>query len=84
MRKTNPLYLLEEDWQIFQHILTKHRGAFYAYGSRVKGNHKKLSDIDLCVVGEVDLLQLKEDFYESNLPMRVDVKKIEDFSPSFL
>jgi predicted nucleotidyltransferase len=48
------------------------------FGSRVKGNAKKYSDIDLAIVGTKKLGlkrldELKEAFDESDLPYRVDV-----------
>jgi predicted nucleotidyltransferase len=49
-----------------------------AFGSRVQGNAKPFSDLDLAVMGETpldfrQLAELKDAFTESNLPFRVDV-----------
>lgn len=49
-----------------------------AFGSRVQGNAKPFSDLDLAVMGDVSLdfralAALKDAFAESNLPFRVDV-----------
>ena len=49
-----------------------------AFGSRVQGNAKPFSDLDLAVMGETpldfwQLAALKDAFAESNLPFRVDV-----------
>jgi len=49
-----------------------------AFGSRVTGRHRRLSDLDLAVMGEaglslVALADLREAFIESDLPFRVDV-----------
>jgi predicted nucleotidyltransferase len=49
-----------------------------AFGSRVQGNAKPFSDLDLAVMGEAPLdfrqfAALKDAFAESNLPFRVDV-----------
>ena len=49
-----------------------------AFGSRVQGNSKPFSDLDLAVMGDVplyfrQLAALKDAFAESNLPFRVDV-----------
>jgi predicted nucleotidyltransferase len=49
-----------------------------AFGSRVRGNAKPFSDLDLAVMGETpldfrQLAALKDAFAESNLPFRVDV-----------
>ncbi|MCS6772359.1 MAG: nucleotidyltransferase domain-containing protein [Kiritimatiellae bacterium] len=49
-----------------------------AFGSRVEGNAKAYSDLDLAIVGERVLpfktvWRLREAFEESDLPFRVDV-----------
>ncbi|MFA7404074.1 MAG: nucleotidyltransferase domain-containing protein [Pelobacteraceae bacterium] len=49
-----------------------------AFGSRVQGNAKPFSDLDLAVMGDASLdfrqlTALKDAFAESNLPFRVDV-----------
>lgn len=49
-----------------------------AFGSRVQGNAKPFSDLDLAIMGDVPLdfrqfSALKDAFAESNLPFRVDV-----------
>jgi predicted nucleotidyltransferase len=49
-----------------------------AFGSRVQGNAKTFSDLDLAVMGDTHLefrqqAALKDAFAESNLPFRVDV-----------
>ena len=49
-----------------------------AFGSRVKGDAKPSSDLDLAIIGMErtdfsSLLRLKDDFAESDLPFRVDV-----------
>lgn len=48
------------------------------FGSRVQGNAKPFSDLDLAVMGETaldfrQLAALKDAFADSNLPFRVDV-----------
>jgi len=49
-----------------------------AFGSRVQGNAKPFSDLDLAVMGETPLdfrqiSALKDAFADSNLPFRVDI-----------
>jgi hypothetical protein len=39
--------------KIIQQILVKYPYKFYAYGSRVKGNARKFSDLDICYQEEV-------------------------------
>ena len=70
------IHVEDKHHKIIQDILAKYRYDFYAFGSRVKGTHKLLSDLDLCVLNEIPILekaQLQEDFDESNLPFKVDV-----------
>jgi predicted nucleotidyltransferase len=57
-------------------ILKKYPFTFYAFGSRVKGNPKKFSDLDLCFIENIPgnmQSQIDEDFEESDLPYKVDV-----------
>lgn len=49
-----------------------------AFGSRIMGTAKKYSDLDLVLIGEnsIDLkvlMQLKDDFEESDIPFRVEI-----------
>lgn len=81
MTETLPLIeVSQDDWQIIQGILQKHVAQYpvWAFGSRVTGNAKPYSDLDLAII-TVDPLPLstlgalKDDFAESNLPWKVDV-----------
>ena len=59
-----------------------------AFGSRVQGNAKPFSDLDLAVMGETpldfrQLSALKDAFAESNLPFRVDLVDWATTSESF-
>ena len=50
----------------------------WAFGSRVQGNAKPFSDLDLAVLGEQPLelsiqAELAEEFSESNLPFKVGI-----------
>lgn len=52
--------------------------AVYAFGSRVQGNAKPFSDLDLVIMGDSSLdfrqlADLRDAFAESSLPFRVDV-----------
>ena len=63
-------------WKIVQDILKKYPYTFYAFGSRAKGNPRRFSDLDLCYCENIptcDLLQIEEDFEESDLPYKVDL-----------
>jgi predicted nucleotidyltransferase len=62
--------------QMVKEILSKYPYAFYAYGSRTKGNARKLSDLDLCYQESIpDSLayQIEEELKESDLPFTVDL-----------
>ena len=73
-------------WEIVHSILSKYPYKFYAYGSRVKGEAEKHSDLDLCFYEEIPwnvLSHIREDFEESNLPFKVDLVYWEWMSPEF-
>ena len=62
--------------KIIDSILQKYPYTFYAFGSRVKGTHRQLSDLDICFMENIPLnivSHIKEDFDESNLPFTVDI-----------
>jgi uncharacterized protein len=57
------------------------KAKFYAFGSRVNGTNKKYSDLDICSQGKLErksVLKLKDDFYESDLPFKVDFLAKDD------
>ena len=59
-----------------------------AFGSRVDGNPKEYSDLDLALVGDSRLDAavmgtLKEAFEESDLPFRVDILDLNVISEEF-
>ncbi len=70
--------------QIIKDIVNKYPFKVYAFGSRVKGSHHDLSDLDLCIFGDVSTLtknNINEDFENSELPFKVDIvewNKIDD------
>lgn len=60
----------------------------YAFGSRVTGAAERFSDLDLVLDagGPIDrglLAEVKEDFVESELPIKVDVLDLHRVSESF-
>jgi predicted nucleotidyltransferase len=76
--------------QLVQAILRKHLPAceVRAFGSRVNGNSKPYSDLDLVVIGpqKIDLktmFQTEEAFAESVLPFRVDLMDWHTISENF-
>ncbi|WP_425363368.1 nucleotidyltransferase domain-containing protein [Candidatus Tisiphia endosymbiont of Hybos culiciformis] len=70
--------LEKKDFLLLKSILRKYPYTFQAYGSRVKGSHRKFSDLDICimeVVSDEELFNLQEELEESDLPIKVDVKR---------
>ena len=62
--------------QIIQQILSKYPYFFYAYGSRVKGTARRLSDLDLCYLENIPgavIFQIEEELKESDLPFLVEL-----------
>lgn len=60
----------------------------YAFGSRVKNQHRSYSDLDLLIEGQEalpkeDIYKLQEAFEESDLPFRVDISDSAKVSDSF-
>lgn len=86
MSKKNHLFLAPEDWEIFKGLIAEVPCQVYAFGSRVKEVNQKFSDIDLCLLGEIsdeEVVCLKMAFEDSDLPMKVDIKKREELSDAF-
>ncbi|MBN6066037.1 nucleotidyltransferase domain-containing protein [Aggregatibacter actinomycetemcomitans] len=74
------LTITEQELQIVKAILHQHvpNHSVWAFGSRVKGNAKTYSDLDLAIIGESPLslntlANLTEAFSESDLPWKVDI-----------
>lgn len=74
-----PIDLSAENWREVCEILQTHARNYsvLAFGSRVKGNAKTYSDLDLAIVTQKplslsEIALLTEAFEESNLPIRVD------------
>lgn len=68
----------EKEFEIIKNILDEYDNySFYFYGSRVKGNFQRTSDLDILIKGKNQmpfekLEILKEKFDESNLPYVVN------------
>jgi predicted nucleotidyltransferase len=80
------MHIEDRHWQIVKSILSKYNYSFYAFGSRVKGNPQKFSDLDLCYFGKIpnnELFSLEEDFEESDLPYKVDIISWDKINSSF-
>ena len=71
---------------IIKDILKKYPYTFYAFGSRVKGNHKKFSDLDLCFFEDIPgniKAHIDEEFENSDLPYKVDLVNWDSCSIDF-
>ncbi len=58
------------------------------FGSRIKGTHKKFSDLDICLkytspISSKTMGDLRELFECSNLPYKVDLVDYRNISPAF-
>lgn len=66
--------------EIVKTILRKYPYDFFVFGSRITERVKLFSDLDLLYFAEIPqktLMQLEEDFEESDLPYKVDLLKYE-------
>lgn len=80
------LYLEPRHLKIVMDILKKYPYTFYAFGSRVRGTQKRLSDLDLCWIDPIpkrEYFQIEEDFEESDLPYKVDLIDWNNCSEAF-
>lgn len=70
------IHMEKRHWDIVKAILAKYPYSFYAFGSRVKGNPRRFSDLDICFIENIPWnirAHIDEDFEESDLPYKVDV-----------
>lgn len=84
------LTLTEDEKRVVQDILRQHIPdcEVWAFGSRVKGQVKPYSDLDLVILGTEKLskkiiYKIKDAFEESKLSFRVDVLDWNLLSPEF-
>ena len=81
----DPKYLAIVDDVLHSHVPDLE---VWAFGSRVTGNAKKTSDLDIAIISDepIDLVLLsniRDAFSESNLPFKVDVVDFVSVSPGF-
>ena len=72
--------------EILKNILKKYSYNFYAYGSRVTGENRKYSDLDLCYREEIPtkiISDIREALEESDIPFRVDLVYWNDMPEGF-
>ncbi len=80
----------EKELEIIKDILLPFREKyeFFAYGSRVRGDFRELSDLDIMIKGAnpaklENIEKLKEDFDNSNLPYIVNIVDYFSLTESF-
>lgn len=73
-------------FEIVKKILKPYHQDFYVFGSRSKGNHRPLSDLDIVSKSALSKLQISEIhelLEESNLPYKVDLILWDEIDESF-
>lgn len=82
--------LSDNEINIIKDILKNHihEGEVYIFGSRVRGNNKKFSDIDLAVninrkLSLSEISAIKDDFDESDLIYMADIIDYNSISEEF-
>ena len=87
--ETTPIDLSPEHLGVVRSLLRSHLAGveIWAYGSRVKGNARRYSDLDLIAFTtkrqDVQLNELRHAFEESDLPFRVDLFAWREIPQSF-
>lgn len=84
------IFISESEEKIIRDIFKKYKldSDIYVFGSRARGDHKKYSDLDICLKGKTKidpeiLLNLKNEFQDSDLPFTVDIVDWNDISEKF-
>lgn len=75
-----------QHYEIVKTILGRYPYSFYAFGSRVRGTNKLFSDLDLLYIESIPikiLINIEEDFEESDLPFKVDLISWNEISDNF-
>jgi len=74
----------QKEYKIITGILKNFEGKFYAYGSRVRGDFSDLSDLDVLVKSEKDVIpKLKLLFDASRLPYIVNFTDYSSIDGNF-
>jgi len=70
------LHLDPPHLEMVREILRPYHQNFYAFGSRTKGTHRPLSDLDIvsrAPLSKIQVSEINEKFEESNLSFKVDL-----------
>ena len=81
--------ITEKEEGIIKSIIKKYKFEFYCYGSRVKGDFTKASDLDMLVKSDFKILPatlsaLEEEFNRSLLPFIVNISDYNSVDKDFL
>lgn len=79
--------ITENEEKIIKEILSKFPYDFYYYGSRVKGDFTRASDLDILLISDGEILQsdiekIENEFNESKVPYRINISRrdrMEDY-----
>lgn len=79
--------LSEKEEDIIKSILRKYPYEFYYYGSRVKGDFSKSSDLDILLKAENtdyhEISKLKDEFNNSKIPFVVNISIYSNMDKDF-
>lgn len=80
--------ITEKEREIINNIINEYPYEFYAYGSRVKGDFTKGSDLDILIKSDNQIPikiieELKLKFNESRIPYIVNIVIFNDISDDF-
>lgn len=76
--------ITDKEFKIIKDILKNYNAKFYAYGSRVKGDFSELSDLDILVKSEKNIIpELKILFENSYLPYVVNCTDANSIDEKF-
>ncbi len=84
------VHISDEERKILNSVFKEYQDQFeiLVFGSRSRGDHKKYSDLDICLKGKDKInssviTELKNIFQESNLPYTVDIVDWNNISKEF-
>jgi predicted nucleotidyltransferase len=80
------IYVEPEHWKIIEKVLGQNISHFQAFGSRVKGGYKPLSDLDLVYENDLpdsEIARIMNAFEDSELPFKVDIVNTAHCSEEF-
>lgn len=76
--------ITDKEFKIIKDILENYDAKFYAYGSRVKGDFSELSDLDILVKSDKNIIpELKILFDASYLPYVVNFTNYNSIDKNF-